>query len=99
MESPMCGAGYGENQYVRTVEAMGRLGLTTGELWLYYFSMGGNVAEYEVTAYLHGLYRFPALDRDLLSLSINEMHDDIFRGIRAPSSSDGLTSGPPDRSE
>lgn len=67
---------------------MRRLGITPGKVWLYYLSMGGDIDEYEITAYLHGLLRLPALHRDMLSQSVNEMQDDICRGPKAPYSSD-----------
>jgi hypothetical protein len=72
------------DQHAVTFDAMRRIGVSVGELWLYYLSMGGDVDEYEVDAYLHGLVRLPALDRDLISQSVNEMIDDICRGPRAP---------------
>lgn len=59
-------------------------GITAGELWVHYFSIGGSVGEFEVNAYLHGLMRLPALDRDLLSQSLNEMYDDLCRSPHAP---------------
>jgi hypothetical protein len=73
-----------ENQHSATFDALQRAGFTVGELWLYYLSMGGSIDEFEVNAYLHGLTHLPAIDRDMLSQSVNEMHDDICRSPRAP---------------
>jgi hypothetical protein len=72
------------DQYLLTFEAMHRIGVSIGELWLYYLSMGGNIGEYEIDAYLRGLTHLPALDRDMISQAVNEMIDDICRGPRAP---------------
>lgn len=71
-------------QHAFTFEVMDRVGITVEDLWPYYLSMGGDIDEYEVDAYLHGLMRLPAIERDLLSQSVNEMIDDIARGPRAP---------------
>ncbi|MUK03205.1 hypothetical protein GM708_15600 [Vibrio cholerae] len=87
------------DQHLLTLEAMQRIGVNAAELWLYYLSMGGGVDEYEVDAYLHGLIRLPAVDRDMISQSVNEMIDDICRGPRAPYSArrnSQLFMSPPD---
>jgi hypothetical protein len=70
-----------------------------GELWLHYFSIGGNIGEYEVEAYLQGLLSLPVIERDLLAAAANELIQATPR-IRAPYS-DELTkaaeSGQPGR--
>jgi len=58
-------------------------GISTGELWLHYFSIGGAVGEYEIEAYLQGLLSLPATQRDLLAMAANELIDDVPRP-RAP---------------
>lgn len=73
-----------DDQHAVTFDAIRRIGVDVGELWLYYLSMGGGVDEYEVDAYLHGLMRLPAVERDMISQAVNEMIDDICRGPRAP---------------
>lgn len=73
-----------ENQHAFTLHAMDRVGISVGELWLHYLSTGGNIDEYEVDAYLHGLMPLPAFERDMISQSVNEMIDDITHGPRAP---------------
>jgi hypothetical protein len=57
--------------------------ITTSELWLNYFSIGGSVGEYEVEAYLQGLLSFPEAQRDLLAMAANELIDAVPR-LRAP---------------
>ncbi|WP_181035143.1 BLUF domain-containing protein [Arthrobacter sp. B0490] len=73
-----------QTQHALTLNVMRRISVSVEELWVHYLSMGGDVDEYEVDAYLHGLMRLPAADRDMLSQSVNEMLDDISRGPRAP---------------
>jgi hypothetical protein len=48
-----------------------------GELWLYYFSIGGKCAEICLDAYLHGLMPLSALESVLVELAIDEMCADI----------------------
>jgi hypothetical protein len=50
--------------------------ISTGELWMCYFSIGGSVGEYEVDAYLQGLLSLPRLERDLLAMAANELVPD-----------------------
>lgn len=47
------------------------------DLWLYYFSVGGNLELYELDAYLHGLYPLPVEERNIIALAVNEMIDDL----------------------
>lgn len=51
-------------------------GVGVNELWLYYFSLTGNVDEFGVDAYLHGCLALPALDCDQLALALNEILDE-----------------------
>ncbi|MEO3940748.1 hypothetical protein V3C41_06650 [Paenarthrobacter nicotinovorans] len=53
--------------------ALSGAGVTTGTLWLQYFSIGGSVGEYEVEAYLQGMLSLPELERDLLAMAANEL--------------------------
>jgi hypothetical protein len=71
-------------------------GISTGDLWQHYFSLGGSAGEYEVEAYLQGLLALPEIQRDLLAMAANELIDSIPRP-RAPYS-DELTgrSTPPE---
>jgi hypothetical protein len=51
--------------------------ISVSELWLYYFSIGGNCEEIYLDAYLHALMPLPALERMLVELAIDEMSADI----------------------
>jgi hypothetical protein len=53
-----------------TLEAAG---IDRSELWLHYFSIGGDVSEFEVDAYLHHSMLLPRLQRDLLAHAANEL--------------------------
>lgn len=55
--------------------AIDQAGLRAGDVWLYYFSIGGNVGELEMEAYLHHAMPLPPLERDLLAHAVNEMID------------------------
>jgi hypothetical protein len=55
------------------VDAMEQAHTTTHELWSYYFSIGGDVDELEVDAYLHGFMPLPVMDRELLAFAMAEM--------------------------
>ncbi|OUM42512.1 hypothetical protein B8W73_06600 [Arthrobacter agilis] len=76
-----------QEQYALTYDAIQRANISTGELWLHYFSMGGGVDEYEVNAYLHGLIDLPEHERDCISQAVNELFDDLCRQQGAPYSS------------
>ncbi|MFF1384115.1 hypothetical protein ACFVWT_11190 [Arthrobacter sp. NPDC058288] len=67
--------------------ALKAVGLTPGDLWLNYFSIGGSVGEYEVEAYLQGLLSLPSVQRDLLAMAANELIEDVPR-LYAPYSDD-----------
>ncbi|WP_255769280.1 hypothetical protein [Pseudarthrobacter sulfonivorans] len=67
--------------------------VTTGDLWLYYFGIGGSVGEYEVEAYMQGLLSLPQLQRDLLAMAANELTAGKD-GPRAPYSDEIDADGP-----
>lgn len=67
-------------------------GIDRGRLWLYYFSIGGEVSEFELDAYLHHSLALPRLQRDLLAQAANEILVDLAPP-RAPYAAD-LTDGP-----
>jgi hypothetical protein len=48
-----------------------------GQLWLYYFGIGGDVSEFELDAYLHHSLLLPRLQRDLLAQAANEILADL----------------------
>jgi hypothetical protein len=60
--------------------AMTSAGIEVGELWLKYFSLGGDAGEYEVEAYVRGLLSLPVLERDLLAMAANELHTQTPHG-------------------
>jgi hypothetical protein len=57
--------------------------LTAEEIWLHYFSIGGNLPVFELDAYLHGSYPLPAGERDMIALALNELIDDLPQRPRA----------------
>lgn len=79
---------YAEEQRALINRAMVESGFSFGEVWLHYFSLSGNVDEYEVEAYLTGLMQLPPLECDLLALAVNELIDDLPPRRRAPFSDD-----------
>lgn len=50
--------------------------LQLDEVWMHYFSFGGDVGEMEVEAYLNHALALPKLQRDLLAHAVNELIDD-----------------------
>lgn len=62
--------------------------ISVGQLWLRYFGSGGTVGDYDVDAYIQGLISLPALQRDILALSANELVDELPPLPRAPLSED-----------
>lgn len=61
--------------------------LTVDELWLRYFSLGGNAGRFELDAYLNGAIALPPMQHDMLAHAINERLDEIAPP-RAPYSYD-----------
>lgn len=61
---------------------------TLDEIWLHYLSMGGNIKELELDAYLHGVYPLPEGERDLIALALNELIDELPQRRKAASSYD-----------
>ena len=65
-----------------------------GHLWLHYFSIGGEVSEFEVDAYLHHSLHLPRLQRDLLAQAANEILAETTPP-RAPYAADVLSDRAP----
>jgi hypothetical protein len=63
----------GYEQARRLRGTMSAAGIDRQELWLHYFSIGGDLSEFEVDAYLHHSLGLPALQRDLLAHAANEL--------------------------
>ncbi|WP_247827145.1 hypothetical protein [Arthrobacter antioxidans] len=57
--------------------------LTAGDLWLHYFSIGGYLTEFELDAYLHGMFPIPQGEGNTVALALNELIDDLPRRPRA----------------
>ncbi|MHA7283893.1 hypothetical protein [Arthrobacter sp. TMS2-4] len=62
-----------EDQRQRTLHAIHDGGLNVRNVWIRYFSFTGDVDEFEVDAYLNGLIMLTPLNRDLVSLAVNEL--------------------------
>jgi hypothetical protein len=73
-----------------TSAAVADSGFSVREVWLCYFSLGGEVDEYEIEAYLAGLMPLPPLECDLLALAVNELIDELPPRRRAPFSDELL---------
>lgn len=65
------------------IQALRGAKLTTEDLWLGYFAMGGEAGFLEVDAYAHGLGELPALDRDILAHVVNERIEQLSWVLRA----------------
>ena len=68
--------------------------LRLNEVWMHYFSLGGNVGQLEVEAYLHHALPLPPLERDVLAHAVNELID-RRRVLYAPYVSDLADDGDP----
>ncbi|GAA3292992.1 hypothetical protein ACFFON_02255 [Arthrobacter citreus] len=68
----------------RLREALSQAGIETSQLWMKYFSIGGEAGEYEVDAYLNGSFSLPPLQRDILAHAANELIDELPPRLRAP---------------
>ena len=56
-----------------TAKVFRRSGLDVDELWIYYFSIGGDAGPLEIDAYLHDSYMLRPVQRDLLDHAIYEI--------------------------
>jgi hypothetical protein len=74
-------------QSKRFHEAFEATGLTVRELWLRYFALGGDAAQFELDAYLNGAIAMPPIQHDMVAHAINERLDEIAPP-RAPYSDD-----------
>jgi GAF domain-containing protein len=61
------------DQQWRTADALSRAGLTVDDVWVRYFSMGGEADAVAVAAYLHGQLMLSPLQRDLLTYAVEEL--------------------------
>ena len=58
--------------------------LTVHELWLRYFSLGGNQDEFHIDGYLQGVLPLDSLEQDILAVALNERLDELYRAARVP---------------
>lgn len=72
-DSPGDDDSVGYEQARRLRATLDESGIDRGRLWLYYFSLGGNISDFEVDAYLHHSLSLPRIERDLLALAANEL--------------------------
>ncbi len=72
-----------ERQQDSIAAALRHAGLTTEELWIRYFALGGDAGLIEVDAYVHGLAGLPPLQRDVLAHAVNERLDELTPPRRA----------------
>lgn len=47
--------------------------ISVNELWLHYYSVGGNLTAFEVDAYLHGVHQLPVGERNTIAWALNEL--------------------------
>lgn len=77
----------------RFADALRYADVSIEELWLRYFTLGGQAGQFEVEAYIHGAMALPALQRDILAHALNERLDELHSDApRAPYSNDDLDS-------
>jgi hypothetical protein len=69
----------------RFAESLRHADVSIEELWLRYFTLGGQAGQFEVEAYIHGAISLPALQRDILAHALNERLDELYSAApRAP---------------
>lgn len=71
-----------QRHLIRVAQLKGRL--STDELWLRYFALGGAASLVEVDAFLDGALDLPVDQRDRLALAVNEHLDSLVGQHRAP---------------
>lgn len=67
--------GVSQEQATLLRRALERAGLGLHEVWMHYFSIGGNAGQMEVEAFLHHALPLPPLERDMLAHAVNELID------------------------
>ncbi|MFJ6671412.1 PP2C family protein-serine/threonine phosphatase [Actinosynnema sp. NPDC091369] len=72
-----------EQQQNSIAAALGHAELSTDELWIRYFALGGDAGMIDIDAYVHGLSGLPPLQRDILAHAINERLDELRPPRRA----------------
>ncbi|MFI9007999.1 PP2C family protein-serine/threonine phosphatase [Actinosynnema sp. NPDC053489] len=87
-----------ERQQHSIAAALRHAELTSEELWIRYFAIGGDAGLLEIDAYVHGLGSLPPLQRDILAHAINERLDELTPPRRADYSRPTRETRPRDRS-
>lgn len=57
--------------------------VTSDDLWLHYYGVGGDLDAFELDAYLNGVYELPVTDRNLIAIALNELIDELPQRPRA----------------
>ncbi|GAA1760764.1 GAF domain-containing protein [Kocuria aegyptia] len=70
-------AAVGHEQARRLQATMTTAFISRHDLWLRHFSLGGNVKEFEIDAYLHQAMLLPQFQRDLLAHAANDILEEI----------------------
>jgi hypothetical protein len=76
-------SGRADEQQRSVALALRRADLTTDQLWLRYFALGGDADIVEIDAYLHGLGELSPIQRDVLAHAVNERLDELAPPHRA----------------
>ena len=66
-----------ESQQRSTSLAAREAEVSAADLWVHYYSVGGNLGAFELEAYLHGMYPLPVRERNTIALALNELIDDL----------------------
>lgn len=75
-------------QHQLTAAGATRAGLEPVQLWIAYFARGGTLSQIEMDAYLLGVLDIPAVERDVLALTVNEVLQATTSQYRVPYSDD-----------
>ncbi|MBY8848981.1 PP2C family protein-serine/threonine phosphatase [Saccharothrix longispora] len=73
-----------DHQRQALARAVRRAEMPLEDLWMRYFSLGGDIGITEVEAYLNGLMGLPAVERDVLAHVVNERLDELARVNQVP---------------
>lgn len=87
----------GHEQARRLKAVLDTAGIDLPRLWLRYFSIGGDVSQFEVEAYLHHSLVLPRLQRDLLGQAAHELLADL--GLPQAPRATEPSEGRPDESD
>ncbi|MGC2942210.1 MULTISPECIES: hypothetical protein [unclassified Brevibacterium] len=69
-------------------EAIDFWNLSITGVWMHYVSLGGELTEYELDAYIHEAYLLAPYQHDILAEAVNELIDMLPPPPRAPFSDD-----------